>query len=83
MAPSTVPLCLLVLRTHPTSFYLRLGGIFLVIALPLRLALRFIPGGNTLHLLVVLVVAGLGYVGAARVFKIEEVGSAFKLLLRR
>ena len=66
-----------------SGLYLRLGGIFLVIALPLRLALRFIPGGNTLHLLVVLVIAGLGYVGAARVFKIEEVGSAFKLLLRR
>ena len=66
-----------------SGLYLRLAGIFLVIALPLRLALRFIPGGNTLHLVVVLVIAGLGYVGAARVFKIEEVGSAFKLLLRR
>ena len=65
------------------GLYLRLAGIFLVIALPLRVALRFIPGGNTVHLLVVLAIAGLGYIGAARVFKIEEVGSAFKLLLRR
>ena len=65
------------------GLYLRLAGIFLVIAIPLRLALRFIPGGNTLHLLVVLVIAGLGYIGAARIFKIEEVGSAFNLLLRR
>jgi len=65
------------------GLYLRLAGIFLIIALPLRVALRFIPGGNTLHLLVVLAIAGLGYIGAARVFKIEEVGSAFNLLLRR
>jgi hypothetical protein len=65
------------------GFYLRLAGIFLVIAIPLRLTLRFIPGGNAIHLLFVLAIAGLGYIGAARVFKIEEVGSAFKLLLRR
>jgi putative peptidoglycan lipid II flippase len=65
------------------GLYLRLAGIFLFIAIPLRLALRFIPGGNTVHLLVVLVVAGLGYLGAARIFKIDEVGSAFNLLLRR
>ena len=65
------------------GLYLRLAGIFLFIAIPLRLALRFIPGGNTVHLLVVLVVAGLGYLGAARIFKIDEVGSAFNVLLRR
>jgi putative peptidoglycan lipid II flippase len=65
------------------GLYTRLAGIYLVIALPLRLFLRFIPGGNTLHLLVVLLVTGFGYLGAARVFKIEEVASAFSLLLRR
>ena len=65
------------------GLYARLAGIFLVIALPLRLTLRFIPGGNTLHLVAVLLIAGLGYLGMARVFKIEEVESAFKLLLRR
>ncbi len=65
------------------GLYLRLAGIFLVIGLPLRLALGYLPGGNTLHLLVVLALGGLGYIGAARIFKIEEVGSAFNLLLRR
>jgi len=65
------------------GLYTRLAGIYLVIALPLRFFLRFIPGGNTLHLLVVLLVTGFGYLGAARVFKIEEVASAFSLLLRR
>ena len=65
------------------GLYIRLAGIFLVIGLPLRLALSYMPGGNTLHLLVVLAIGGLGYIGAARIFKIEEVGSAFNLLLRR
>ena len=45
---------------------------FLVIALPLRLALRFIPGGNTLHLLVVLVVAGLGYVTSTSLISVTS-----------
>lgn len=65
------------------GLYLRLAGIFLVIGIPLRLALGYMPGGNTLHLLVVLAIGGLGYIGAAKVFNIEEVGSAFNTLLKR
>ena len=65
------------------GLYLRLAGIFLVIGIPLRLALSYMPGGNTLHLLAVLAIGGLGYIGAAKVFNIEEVGSAFNTLLKR
>jgi hypothetical protein len=42
-----------------------------------------IPGGNTLRLLVVLSLSGLGYLALARAFKIAEVGAAFALFLRR
>jgi putative peptidoglycan lipid II flippase len=65
------------------GLYGRLAGIYLCVAIPLRLLASHIPGGNTLRLLVVLAISGLGYFGAARLFKISEVGSAVRVLLGR
>jgi putative peptidoglycan lipid II flippase len=66
-----------------TSFYLRLALIYSAVAIPLYLVMGKIPGGNTLKLLVVLSVSGLGYLGIAKTFKIAEVGAAFAVFLRR
>ena len=65
------------------GLYTRLGAGFLVVALPTRLLLSDLPGGNTLRLFIVLGVCGLGYLGVAKIFKIQEVGNTFNLLLRR
>jgi len=65
------------------GFYARLAGIFLGIALPLSLTFAHIPGGNTIQLLLVLVVSGVGYFLLARIFKISEVTSTFRVLLGR
>jgi len=65
------------------GLYARLAGIFLCVAVPLRLVSSQIPGGNTLRLLVVLGLSGIGYFGAAKLFKIEEVASTFRILLGR
>ena len=65
------------------GLYLRLAGIFLCVALPLRLLSSQIPGGNTLRLLIVLGVSGAGYFAIAKLFKITEVGSTFRVLLGR
>ncbi len=64
------------------GLYARIAGIFLAIAIPLRLLSAHIPGGNTLHLLLVLSISGLGYIGLAKLFKIEEVTATFKILLK-
>jgi len=66
-----------------TGLYLRLGGMYAAVALPLYFIMGHIPGGNTFRLLVVLVFSGLGYLGLARTFKIAEVGAAFSLFLKR
>ena len=65
------------------GLYARLAGIYLCVAIPLRLLSSHIPGGNTLRLLVVLTISGLGYFGVAKLFKISEVGSTFRVLLGR
>lgn len=65
------------------GLYARLAGIYLCVAIPLRLISSEIPGGNTFRLLVVLAVSGLGYFGVAKLFKISEVGSTFRVLLGR
>ena len=65
------------------GLYSRLAGIYLCVAIPLRLLSSHIPGGNTSRLLVVLAISGVGYFGVARLFKISEVGSTVRVLLGR
>jgi putative peptidoglycan lipid II flippase len=65
------------------GLYARLAGIFLCVALPLRLLTSYLPGGNTVHLAIVLGVSGIGYFALAKLFKISEVGSTFRVLLGR
>ena len=65
-----------------TGLYARLGFIYGVIALPLYLLMGRIPIGNTLKLIFVLSVSGLGYLLLAKTFKIAEVGAAFSLFVR-
>ena len=65
-----------------TGLYLRLAGIYSLIAVPLYLVMGHIPGGNTVKLFIVLAVSGLGYLGLARTFKIPEVGAAFSLFFK-
>ncbi len=66
-----------------TNLYSRLALLYGVVAVPLYLLKSHIPGGNTVELIVVLSVSGLGYLTLARAFKITEVGAAFALFLQR
>ena len=64
-------------------FYLKLAATFLLVAIPLRFLEPKIPGGNILHLAMVLLLSGAGYFAAARAFKVTEVASTVSLLLGR
>jgi hypothetical protein len=66
-----------------TNLYLRLAGIYSVVAIPLYFLMGHIPGGNTVRLLIVLAISGLGYLSLAKAFKIAEVNAAFALFLKR
>jgi putative peptidoglycan lipid II flippase len=63
-----------------TGFYLKLIAIALATALPLRLIQSYLPGGNTLGLLIVLLVGGVGYLGLAHLARVDEVRSALIFL---
>ena len=65
------------------GLYLKLLLLGFAVATPLRFALPHLPGGNTLHLLIVLVASGLGYILLAHLFKIEEVATMLTLLRRK
>ena len=65
------------------GLYARLAMIYTAIAVPLYLVMGHIPGGNTVRLLSVLLISGLGYLGLAKVFKVSEVSGLFNLFLRR
>ncbi len=65
-----------------TGLYMRLAGIYCLVAVPLYFVMGHIPGGNTVKLLIVLTVSGLGYLGLAKTFRIPEVGTAFSLFLK-
>jgi putative peptidoglycan lipid II flippase len=65
-----------------TGLYLRLAGIYSLIALPLYFIMGHIPVGNSVKLFIVLAVSGLGYLGLAKTFKIPEVGAAFSLFFK-
>jgi putative peptidoglycan lipid II flippase len=70
-------------RAEITGLYIRLAAIYSSVAVPLYLVMGHIPGGNSLKLLVVLCLSGLGYLGLAKTFKIVEVNAAFSLFLKR
>jgi putative peptidoglycan lipid II flippase len=65
-----------------TGLYTRLALIYGVVALPLYLVMGNLPGGNTVKLILVLGLSGLGYLLLAKTFKITEVGAAFSLFMR-
>ncbi|MEI6649389.1 MAG: murein biosynthesis integral membrane protein MurJ [Actinomycetes bacterium] len=62
------------------GFYAKLVVLALLVAVPMRLLVGYLPGGNTLHLIFVLGVSGLGYVALAQLMGITEVASAIQLL---
>ena len=65
-----------------TGLYSRLAGLYALIGVPLYFVMGHLPGGNTVRLLVVLLVSGVGYLGLARVFKVSEVSGLLKLFTR-
>ena len=66
-----------------SGLYVRLAGLYLLVALPLYFIMGHIPGGNILRLTIVLSLSGLGYLGLSKIFRIPEVGAAFALFLKR
>jgi len=62
------------------GFYLKLIAIALATALPLRLIQSYLPSGNTLGLLIVLLVGGVGYLGLAHLARVDEVRNALNFL---
>jgi putative peptidoglycan lipid II flippase len=62
------------------GFYLKLLLCALIVAIPLRLILRDLPGGNTLHLLLVLLLSAVGYFAMTHIFRFKEVTSMLTLL---
>jgi len=67
------------------KLYVLLALVSLIIFIPLRflVGVDLIPGGNIVSLLVVIVVADFAFLGLAKLFRIEEVAQAVKLILRR
>lgn len=66
-----------------TFFYSKLGALFAVVAIPLRLIQPSLPGGNIPQLAMVLAVSGVGYLLVARMFKVNEVSRVLSLLTGR
>ena len=65
------------------GFYFKLALLSLVMALPIFFIQSHIPGGNTLRLILVLGICGLGYLGLAKVARVEEVGSVLEIFTRK
>jgi putative peptidoglycan lipid II flippase len=66
-----------------TGFYLKLGALALVVAIPVWFLRDLIPGGNIVRLTIVLVVCGIGYLALCKITRVSEVTSAIQLLARR
>jgi len=66
-----------------SGLYLRLAGLYTLIGLPLYALMGHIPGGNATKLFVVLVVSACGYLGLAKLFKVEEVSGLVGLFIKR
>ena len=65
------------------GFYLKLGALALVVAVPVWFLRDLIPGGNIVRLTIVLVVCGIGYLALCKITRVSEVTSAIQLLARR
>ena len=66
-----------------TGFYLKLGALALVVAVPVWFLRDLIPGGNIVRLVIVLVVCGLGYLALCKIARVSEITSAVQLISRR
>jgi putative peptidoglycan lipid II flippase len=65
------------------GFYLKLGAIALVVAVPVWFLRDLIPGGNIVRLTIVLVVCGIGYLALCKIARVSEITSAVQLIARR
>jgi putative peptidoglycan lipid II flippase len=65
------------------GFYLKLGALALVVAVPVWFLRDLIPDGNIVRLTIVLVVCGIGYLALCKITRVSEVTSAIQLLARR
>jgi putative peptidoglycan lipid II flippase len=65
------------------GFYLKLGAIALLVAVPVWLLRDLIPGGNIARLSIVLVVCGIGYLALCKIARVNEITSAVQLIARR
>lgn len=66
-----------------SGLYARLAAIYSCIGIPLYFVMGHIPGGNTIKLFIVLAVSGVGYIGLAKLFKVEEVAGLVGLFFKR
>jgi putative peptidoglycan lipid II flippase len=72
------------IKIRETAFlYAKLAIAALLISVPLFLLQSKIPGGKITHLILLLGVSGLGYLGIAKLLRINEVTNLFNLLLKR
>ena len=65
------------------GFYLKLSLLSLIVALPLFFIQDHIPGGNTLRLIEVLGICGVGYLLLAKFAKVEEVHNVLDIFMRK
>ena len=65
------------------GFYLKLAGLSLIVALPFFFIQNHLPGGNTLRLIEVLGICGLGYLLLAKFAKVEEVHNVIDVVMRK
>lgn len=65
------------------GFYLKLGAIALVVAVPVWFMRDLIPGGNIVRLAIVLGICGISYLALCKVTRVSEITSAVQLLARR
>ena len=61
-------------------FYIKVLVIFSTILLPLWLIKEQLPGGNLIQLLTVIAVSTLLYLGASKLFKVQELTSLIKVI---
>jgi putative peptidoglycan lipid II flippase len=65
------------------GFYLKLGVLALIVAVPIWFLRNLIPGGNIIRLSIVLVVCGISYLALCKIARVSEITSAVQLLARR
>lgn len=65
------------------GFYFKLTGLALLVALPTWFIRDSLPGGNTLRLIIVLGICGLGYLALCRLTRVSEITSAVEVLTSR